>query len=136
MSGTRRAESSPPTHNLATIIGGGVDTYWYPELPATTQVFLAIRLLGMPDELTEEVPHTTVSRIKNPAGDVLAEAQGEIRIGAAAARPDWLVGVTIPTMVVFEAAEEGTYTIELDFDDATAALPIHVVHGLPPGMAA
>ena len=32
----------------------------------------------------------------------------------------------------FEAAEEGTYTIEVSVDDATESLPIHVVIGLPP----
>ena len=117
--------------NLATIVGGGVDTYWQPELPARIQVFLAIRLLATPEELAAAEPHTAVNRIRNPEGDVLEEVRGEIVMSGTAARPDWLVGKTIPALAVFEADDEGTYTIEIEVDDASSSLPIHVVLGTP-----
>lgn len=120
--------------NLGTIIGAGIDTYWQQQLPAPIQVFLALRLLATPDEVEAGELHATANRIRDPRGEVLAEATGEIKVAGEAARPDWLVGVTLPVVVQFEAAEEGTYTIELDVDDATESLPIHVVVGLPPGV--
>jgi Family of unknown function (DUF6941) len=120
--------------NLATIVGAGIDTFWVPELPAPIQVFLAIRLLATPEELEAGDPHAIASLIRDPRGDLLSEARGEIRIDATAARPDWLVGMTIPGVMLIEATEEGTYTIEQEIDDASASLPIHVVLGLPPGV--
>ena len=80
--------------NLATIVGGGIDTFWLPELPGLVQVFLAIRLTATPDELEADTPHKTANRIKDPRGELMSETQGEIRIAGEAARPDWLVTVT------------------------------------------
>jgi hypothetical protein len=37
-------------------------------------------------------------------------------------------------VVEFEATEEGTYMIEHSIDETSAAVPVHVVHGLPPGV--
>jgi hypothetical protein len=39
----------------------------------------------------------------------------------------------VTTVVIFEAAEEGTYTLEHVVDDASTSLPIHIIHGPPPG---
>ena len=50
------------------------------------------------------------------------------------AAPEWLVGLTLPMAIVFEATQAGTYSIELTVDDtASHMLPIHIVHGTPPG---
>ena len=93
-----------------------------------------MRLLALPDELGE-AGHTTVNRVRDPHGGVLGEASGEIVIGGEAARPDWLIGPIVPMAVGFEAAEEGTYTIEVAVDDAEKSLPIHVVIGAPASAA-
>ncbi len=116
---------------LATIIGAGIDTLWVEELPAQVQVVLAIRLLGMAEELDHEIKHAFTNRIRDPQGKVIGEVSGEIAIGATPARPEWLAGITLPLAAGFEAAEEGTYTLEFAFDDAEKSLPIHVVVGQP-----
>jgi hypothetical protein len=90
-----------------------------------------VRLLATPEELESQEEHVAVNRIIDPSGGTLAEARGGIVIGGEAARPDWLVGITIPVAVQFEATEEGAYTIELGVDDASESLPIHVVIGTP-----
>lgn len=117
--------------NLATIVGGGVDTYWFQEFPAQIHLMFAIRLLGMAEEFTEDQNHPTVTRIKDPNGNMLSEMKGEFAIGANVARPDYLAGVTVPIAMGFEVAEEGTYAVEFEFGDAWQSLPIHVSLGQP-----
>jgi hypothetical protein len=39
----------------------------------------------------------------------------------------------LATVVQFEATVEGTYVIEHEVDTASASVPIHIVHGAPPG---
>ena len=119
--------------NLGTIIGAGIDTFWMSDLPAPVQIFLAIRLVGLPHEFDEDVKHAVTNRVRGPNGDVLTELRGEIAVAAESARPDWVAGVILPAVAQFEAVVEGTYMIEFDVAGVTSALPIHVVHGLPPG---
>jgi hypothetical protein len=120
--------------NLGTIVGAGIDTFWVPTLPATLQVILAVRLLAVAEELGAGEQHSSTNRVRDPRGDVLSEVNGEFTIDTEAARPEWLAGFIVGTVVQFEVAEEGTYTIEHAVGDASASLPIHVVHGLPPGV--
>ena len=120
--------------NLGTIVGAGIDTFWLRELPGAIQIMLAIRLVGLPEEFTSEQRHPMATRIKAPNGDTLSEAKGEFAVEAEGARPGYLAGVTIPTAVRFDVRDEGTYAIECEFGDAWKSLPIHVVHGLPPGL--
>jgi hypothetical protein len=118
--------------NLGTIVGAGVDKYFVAELPATLQVILAIRLLLMEEELDEAVQHRSVSRVRDPRGEVLSEIAGDFAIGGSHRAPEWLAGVMLATVVVFEVTEAGTYTIEHDVDDSVSSLPIHIVHGARP----
>jgi uncharacterized protein DUF6941 len=120
--------------NLGTIIGAGIDTYWLPELPATIAVVLAVRLLAMADELPEDVRHHAVNRVRGPHGELLSEVGGEFNMGGVeAAQPEWLAGFIVPSLVQIEVTEEGTYTIEHEVDGSSKSLPIHVIHGYPPG---
>lgn len=121
--------------NLGTIVGAGIDTYWMPSLPAPVQVALAVRLLAMAEELEGDQPHQVSTTIRDPRGEPISETSGEMSVAAVAARPDWLTGLMIPAVIQFEAAEEGTYTIEIGVDDASKSIPIHIVEGLPPGVA-
>jgi hypothetical protein len=120
--------------NLGTIIGAGIDTFWLPNLPAQLRVLLAIRLLAMTEELDPAIQHPIRNVIRDPNGELVTEQSGTFAIGAQSARPEWLAGIIVPTAVVFQVNDEGTYTIEFGIDDASESLPIHVVHGLPPGM--
>jgi hypothetical protein len=121
--------------NLGTIVGAGIDTYWVPELPTAIQVVLAVRLLAMADELNAEVPHMSANRVRDPRGEVMSEVGGEFRMGGSeGAQQEWLNGIMVTTIVAFEATEEGAYTIEHEVDGTTKSLPIHIVHGPPPGI--
>jgi hypothetical protein len=120
--------------NLGTIVGAGIDTFWVPELPTTLQVVLAVRVLALAEEFEEGVAHKAVNRVRDPAGELLSEVEGELTVSSEAPNRDWLNGVIFPTVVEFEAIEEGTYMIEHAIDETSAAVPIHVVHGPPPGV--
>jgi hypothetical protein len=117
--------------NLGTIIGAGIDTFWVPELPVPIQVVLAVRLLAMAEELDPDQQHNSINRVRDPRGDQLSEVGGEFSVGGEPAQSDWLQGILLATVVEFEAAEEGTYTIEHVVDNTSAAVPIHVVVGTP-----
>jgi hypothetical protein len=121
--------------NLGTIVGAGIDTYWTTELPTTLSLVCAIRILGMAEEFDEAVKHRTVSRVRGPDGDLVSElVDNEIAIGLESASPDWLTGLIVPSLVQFEVTEEGTYMIEHELDDSSNSLPVHIVHGFPPGV--
>jgi len=121
--------------NLGTIIGAGIDTYWLAELPQTIAVVLAIRLLATAEELEESVQHRAINRVRDPHGEQISEVGDEFAMGGGEpARPDWLTGIIVPSLVQIEVTEEGTYTIEYELDGSSKSLPIHVVHGLPPGV--
>ena len=122
--------------NLGTIIGAGIDTFWFADLPAQLQVALAVRLVGLPDEFTLDQQHTARNVVRDPSGEVVTEVGGEFTMEAESARADWLASVIAHVVVQFEVSEEGTYTIELNVDDASSSLPIHVVHGQVPGSEA
>jgi hypothetical protein len=122
--------------NLATMIGAGIDTYWMHQGAGPLQVVLAVRALAMPEELEAGDEHAITNVIRDPTGEQVGEMTAQLEIQADVQRPDWLVGLTLPMIVQFDALQEGTYTIEVGIDGASHALPIHVVHGLPPGSGA
>jgi Family of unknown function (DUF6941) len=121
-------------NNLGTIVGAGVDTFWVRELPATVQVVLAIRLLAMADEIGEDVKHSATNRVRNPNGDLVSEVGGEFTVAGENAHQDWLTGIMVTGVVQLEVTEAGTYTLEAEVDGSTESLPIHIVHGPPPGV--
>lgn len=117
--------------NLATIIGAGIDTVWIEELPAMVGCMVAVRLVGMPDEFTPDQKRPTSTRIKSPSGATISEVQGSFALGIESARPEYLVGATLPVAIQFPVTEEGTYAVEFEFGDVWESLPIHVVLGQP-----
>jgi hypothetical protein len=121
--------------NLATIVGGGVDTFWPPEFPAPVGVAVAIRLLATVDELGEENKHTARNIVRAPDGSVLSDMSMEFAAGAEVARPDFLASLMLAGLIQFEASAEGTYAFEHIVDDSSKTIPLHVVQGPPPGAA-
>jgi hypothetical protein len=91
--------------NLATIIGGGIDTFWVEELPSTIQLLLAIRLTGLSEEFTPD--HSTATRIKDPSGNTISEMKGEFAIGAESERSDFQAGVTLPAQSSSRSRRKG-----------------------------
>jgi hypothetical protein len=120
--------------NLGTIIGAGIDTYWVDELPAQILVVLAVRLLAIADELDPDQTYNTTSRVRDPRGELVSQVAGEFTVSGEGGSEEWLTGLLVPTVVELEASEEGAYTIEHAIDNDSASLPIHIVHGRPPGM--
>lgn len=117
--------------NLATIIGAGIDTWWLPELPAPVQVGVVVRLLASAEELGADHDHTVRNIMRAPDGSTLSDLEETFQANAAHARTEWLNGLVVVTIVVFEATEEGTYTFEHIVDASTKSVPLHVVRGLP-----
>lgn len=121
--------------NLGTLIGAGLDTFWVPEFPVQIQIAVAIRLSGLPEELQPDVRHAVRNIIRGPDGSTVSEIGGEMGLGVAQSveRPDWLQGVMMHTIIGFEATVEGTYTFEHVVDQSSQSVPLHLVHGAPPG---
>ena len=117
--------------NLGTIVGAGIDAVWVPDIPAPIQVLLAVRLMGLPEELTIDQKHSVVSRVRDPQDQIVGEVGGDLSVEARSARPDWLAGIIVPAVIRFEVAKEGTHTVEQSVDAASYAVPIHIVRGLP-----
>jgi hypothetical protein len=88
----------------------------------------------MAEELDPDQTHTATNRVRDPRGEVVSEMGGELKVGGESAQPEWLTGIMLASVVQFEATEEGAYTIEHAIDETSASLPIHIVHGPPPGV--
>jgi hypothetical protein len=121
--------------NLATIVGGGIDTFWMPNEPRVVAVMFAIRVTAMADELLPGNPHTMAERIRDPNGEVIHEIEGELGavVQGEVLNPEWLQGIAIPAGAQFPADVEGTYTVTHVIDQSEHSVPLHVVHGFPPG---
>ena len=102
--------------NLATIVGAGIDTWWFTALPAQVQVGIVVRLLASSDELGPQHEHTARNIVRDPAGQTLSDTGEPFRVGteeeAGGARTEWLNGIALASLVQFEAAQPGTYTFE------------------------
>jgi hypothetical protein len=124
--------------NLGTIVGAGIDTYWVGQLPTPIQVVLAVRLLAIAEELGPEHDHTGRNLVRDPEGKTISDIGGEFQLGTeaevGAARTDWLNPTMLSAVIQFEATQAGTYTIEHVVDQSTAPVPIHIIHGPPPGI--
>lgn len=121
--------------NLATIVGAGIDTWWIPAFPSPVQVGVVVRLLATAEELGPGHEHTARNIMRGPDGGTLSDLQQPFQAGSAqeaeGARREWLNGVVLVTLVVFEATEPGTYSFEHIVDGSSKSVPLHVIHGLP-----
>ncbi|MCU1500605.1 MAG: hypothetical protein JWM47_4558 [Acidimicrobiales bacterium] len=121
--------------NLATIVGAGIDRVWLPELPMPIQVLCAVRIIGglheVDEEEQEEPEHTLACRVHSPAMELLSELEDSFGMAGSADEPGIDPAVIIPVGVVFEAQEEGTYTIEIAVDGRGISVPLTVKIGQP-----
>lgn len=122
--------------NLATIVGGGIDTFWLTTEPRIVQVMFTIRVTALHDELDGDARFSMMSRVRAPGDDIVFDLSGEFgfEVHSDPAQPDFLAGIVLPAVVQFAAETEGTYTVTHRFGDSEHSLPLHVVHGFPPGM--
>lgn len=111
----------------ATIVGAGCDVVPVPETPTPVQVLFAVRYGGSPDELDGETAHVIGCRIFNPAGAMVGEQTGEVTAKVDQIVPGYVADLTVPTGVVIDAREFGTYGVEFSIDDQRLRVPIHVI---------
>ena len=110
---------------LATIIGGGIDTFTVPSLPALLDLVMVVRLVGSP----EETEHQLAIRLVDPE---LKQVGKELRATFSGtpnpeALPGWEAGVILRVAAGFPAPVAGPYTLEIAVDGRAAhTVPIIV----------
>jgi len=115
----------------ATIIGAGVDAILLPEVPSPVQILFAVRFVGAPDELDGDTLHQLAVRIYNPQGERVGEQTGQLTARLLQFVPGYLAEIVIPSAVVIEAREFGTYGVEFAIDRDERRVPIHVLQAQP-----
>lgn len=111
----------------ATIIGAGADVAAVPSVPMVLQLLFAVRYVGAPDELDGEARHEIACRIFNPSGAQAGEQTGALTAQATQIVPGYVAELIIPTAVVLEATEYGTYGFEFSIDESHERVPVHIV---------
>jgi hypothetical protein len=123
--------------NLATIVGGGIDHLWPPSLPAPIGVFMAIRLIFLPEEVAGQGQFQLRVAAMAPDGSLLNQVEGQINIGGPRVVPDptEFQGLHVPMAVQFMAQTEGRYQLDITVDGHTYSVGLHVAAGPPPAPA-
>jgi hypothetical protein len=125
-------------NNLATIVGGGVDRVWVPEVPppVPVQLLCAVRIVAGHEELDpperEQPEHELVSRVHGPSMELVSELRQPFGIGGEGVDPTVEPAVIIPIGVVFQPETEGQHTLEIAVDDRGFSFPLTIVVGPPP----
>jgi hypothetical protein len=113
-------------NGLATVIGGGIDRYTVPQLPAQLGLTIALRLVGLPDMAEHTLQVEVFDPSMNPAGQPLPTA----KLRQSALGPDhpagWEVNVIVPTQVRLEVTEYGTYTVSIKVDGQAHTMAFRV----------
>jgi hypothetical protein len=121
--------------DTANILGAGVDTFWVPSFPTPIGVWVAVRMVGLPQDV-EGGPHTFRCRVLDD--DMMKEAAPPIEHTftaklAPAHLAGWEQGKINPVIVQFAATGVGTYTLELMLDGGNpVTVPVRVEQGPPP----
>jgi hypothetical protein len=111
----------------AVLVGAGADTAPVPRLPTPIQLLFAVRYLGVPDELDGEIEHPIACRIFNPAGEQIGDQSGRLKAHATQLIPGYLAELILPTAIVFEPQEYGTYHFEFSIDESSERIPMHII---------
>jgi hypothetical protein len=113
---------------LGTLIGAGANHYGVDAFPATLSVWIAVQVHGHRSEVESE--HSLVIQ---PLGPDMQECAPPLDMTfrfpeeRGIHEPDgWEVGALIPTIIHFDAEEEGTFTMQLIVDDKTTTVPLYV----------
>jgi hypothetical protein len=115
----------------ATIVGAGADIVVAPQLPAPAQLMFAVRYVGSPEEFDGSA-HRIGCRIFDPAGNPMGEQSAGMSAEAAQVVPGYTIEMIVPTAVVIEIRQHGTYRVQFFIDDATLDVPMHFIAELSP----
>ncbi|HST56804.1 MAG TPA: hypothetical protein VLJ42_13035 [Solirubrobacteraceae bacterium] len=121
----RYAEAYP--QGGTTIIGAGSDAVLAPHVPMPAQVLFAVRYVGAPDELDGEMVHAIACRIFDPDGTCVGEQKANLTGGVTQLVPGYTAELTVPTAIVIDARQYGTYSVEFEIDGHTERVPIHII---------
>jgi hypothetical protein len=111
----------------AVLVGAGADMAAVPSLSMPLQLLFAVRYVGNPDELDGETEHPISCRIFNPAGAQIGEQGGLLKAQATMLIPGYVAELIVPTGIVFEPAEYGTYHFSFSIDESEKRVPMHII---------
>ena len=112
---------------LGTLVGAGANHYAVAEMPSALSVWIAVQVYGHRSEV--DADHSLVIQPLGPDMEACAPLDMGFRFPAerASNEPEgWEVGALIPTLINFEASEQGTYTLALTLDEKTTTIPLYV----------
>jgi hypothetical protein len=122
----RYVEVQPP--GGATIVGAGADVVPVPEVPVAVQMLFAVRYVGAPDELDGQTTHPVATRVFDSRGEQMGEETGDATVEIEGIIvPDYVAELIVPSSVVIDAREFGTYSVEFAIDGHSRRVPIHIV---------
>ena len=111
----RFAEASDGT---ATIIGGGIDSFWPSEVPTDIGLFVMMRMVGPPDEFEDE--HQLEIRLVTPEREEQQILQADFQAPPGAQNPLAVPGmegnILMPAGIAFRAEDYGFHTLEIYLD--------------------
>lgn len=111
----------------AVLVGAGADATVLPSLPTAIQLLFAVRYVGAPEEMDGEIEHPIAIRIFNPAGGQIGEQRGQLKAHATQLIPGYRAELIIPTAIVLEPEEYGTYHFAFSIDESEERVPFHIL---------
>jgi hypothetical protein len=119
------------TGGTATIVGAGVDTYWVDDFPAHIEVLLAVRIVGLPDELRQQTD--LLVRMLDPDMSELGRLEGSFTGEPGPGHYEgWEIQAIEPLAVRFEALVQGAYTVDLQLGGKGRTVTVMIAQGPPP----
>jgi hypothetical protein len=117
----------------AVIVGAGTDLAVFPNLPTPAQMNFAVRYVGLADELDGETEHPIACRIFDPQNELLGEQRATLKASAIMRVPGYVAELIVPTTLVLEVKQYGTYRVEFSIDDCQPVnVPLHCLAEIPP----
>jgi Family of unknown function (DUF6941) len=102
------------------MLGAGIDSLWFAEVPATAAIFLMLRVAGAEDEFEEE------TKLEVRVVDPEREETQALSLGFSVSempplkQPGTEAGLLVPALIKWEAEHYGLYTLEVFLDDCRA----------------
>jgi hypothetical protein len=119
--------------NLATIVGGGIDTYWPPDFPAELQVLFALRFVASSEDIGPGKSHTMMVRLHDPEMNLISEVAVTMQdLAVSGGRPGWDVGLIVPMVQILRIESPGIYTVDLAIEGRIHTVAVAVEQGPPP----
>jgi hypothetical protein len=115
---------------LATIAGGGVDTFKVAELPSPVGFQSVVRIVGDADKDTHSLTVAIEAPDLTPA-DAPLEATFQLGDPPPGFPAGWQSHVLVPFNTVFQATQAGPYMLNVLVDGRSESIPFRVLEGPP-----